>query len=271
MPSVYDLKPAFQKLLAPVLLWLKEQGVTPNQITTMALCLSAAGGGVVLTAAQGLDTLPWMGWIPVILFLRMALNALDGMMARNYQMTSPLGEVLNEVGDVVSDTLIYLPLVALVPGDGWSMLVVTLFVLLGILSEFCGILAKAMGGGRRYDGPMGKSDRALLVGVYALAIFFTPKALGLTFGLFSLACLLLLVSCWNRLKGVLIEPEKVPAEEKEAKLEAEESSPVDSKLDSTLPPAVTETTETEAAEPISSEPAAEPGAVASDTPETEKE
>ena len=38
--------------------------------------------------------------------------------------------------------------------------------------EICGILGKAMGGERRYDGPMGKSDRATVVGVICLLFYF---------------------------------------------------------------------------------------------------
>ena len=45
----------------------------------------------------------------------MALNALDGMLAREFNQKSRLGAVLNELGDVVSDTALYLP-IALVPG-----------------------------------------------------------------------------------------------------------------------------------------------------------
>jgi CDP-diacylglycerol--glycerol-3-phosphate 3-phosphatidyltransferase len=33
----------------------------------------------------------------------MALNAIDGMLAREHDMQSPLGAMLNELGDVLSD------------------------------------------------------------------------------------------------------------------------------------------------------------------------
>ena len=48
--------------------------------------------------------------VPIGLLIRMALNALDGMMARTYNMQSKLGEVLNEIGDVISDLFIFIPL-----------------------------------------------------------------------------------------------------------------------------------------------------------------
>ena len=41
MPSINDIKPAFQGLLRPLSNWLASQGVTANQVTVAALLLSA--------------------------------------------------------------------------------------------------------------------------------------------------------------------------------------------------------------------------------------
>lgn len=48
--------------------------------------------------------------LPVFLFARMALNAINGMLAREHTMESPLGVILNEIGGRVSDAALYLPL-----------------------------------------------------------------------------------------------------------------------------------------------------------------
>ena len=119
--TIYDLKPAFQNLLRPVCKTLANAGVTANQVTTLALLLSIAVG-----AAFALyPTAAWAAFlIPVWLFLRMALNAIDGMLAREHDMQSDLGGVLNELGDVISDTALYLPF-ALVPGIPPLLIVVT--------------------------------------------------------------------------------------------------------------------------------------------------
>ena len=53
--------------------------------------------------------------LPLVLFLRMALNAIDGMMAREFGQKSRLGAVLNELGDVLSDACLYLPFALLAP------------------------------------------------------------------------------------------------------------------------------------------------------------
>lgn len=160
--SVYDLKPAFQNLLRPVVRGLVACGITANQVTVGAFVLSAAVGAAI--AAR-----PAVRWVllllPVALFLRMALNAIDGMLAREHNQASRLGAILNELGDVLADAALYLP-VALVPGVCGPL--VTAIVVLAGASELAGVLVKLSGGARRYDGPMGKSDRAFVFGLIGL-------------------------------------------------------------------------------------------------------
>ncbi len=104
------------------------------------------------------------------LLLRMMLNALDGMMARIYNLQSKLGEILNEVGDIISDVAIYFPLILF---EFLEIEIAIIFILLSIINEFCGVIAKVISGERRYDGPMGKSDRAFLIGIICIVYYFT--------------------------------------------------------------------------------------------------
>jgi CDP-diacylglycerol--glycerol-3-phosphate 3-phosphatidyltransferase len=164
MPSIYGIKPKFQNLLRPLVGMLATIGVTANQVTLLAILLSfAAGGAIVFYPDQKWPLLA----LPIVLFVRMALNAIDGMLAREHNMKSPLGAVFNELGDVVSDVALYLPL-ALLPDivSGWVVLV----VLLSVISELAGVTAVQIGAQRRYDGPMGKSDRAFVFGAIALSL-----------------------------------------------------------------------------------------------------
>jgi len=194
MISVYNIKPKFQQLLMPVLRVLYSWKITANHLTILAILLSAALGIGFWLHPFGKMLLV----IPVGLLLRMALNALDGMMARTYNMQSKMGEVLNEFGDVVSDMFIYLPLLKL-PGVKWYLIVG--FVMLGILNEFAGLLAKSISGERRYDGPMGKSDRALLTGLTCVLYYFSvPMELYINY-VFIGAMALLILSTFNRLKN----------------------------------------------------------------------
>jgi CDP-diacylglycerol--glycerol-3-phosphate 3-phosphatidyltransferase len=199
MPSIYDLKPRFQALLRPLVKSLAEAGVTANHVTIAAMIVSfIVGAAIVLFPAE-----KWLLLLmPLALFVRLALNAIDGMLAREYKMKSSLGAILNELGDVLSDTALYLPL-GLVPGV--NSIYIVAITILAIVSEMIGVVALQIGAQRRYDGPMGKSDRAfafgllcLLLGIGIQPAFWVDAILLITLGL-------LLVTIVNRARHALAE------------------------------------------------------------------
>ena len=104
--SIYALKPKFQNLLRPLVQRLYQKGVTANQVTVFACAVSIALG-LLLSCLANLPALFWL--MPVWLFLRMALNAVDGMLAREFGQQSALGGYLNEITDVAADAALYLP------------------------------------------------------------------------------------------------------------------------------------------------------------------
>ena len=198
MPSIYGLKPRFQSLLRPLTNALAQAGVTANQITLAAMILSFAAGMVIFRSrSQGALLL-----LPVILFVRMALNAMDGMLAREHRQKTPLGAVLNELGDVISDSALYLPL-AVIP-DFDAMLVV-LITLCALLTEMTGVIGVQIGASRRYDGPMGKSDRAFVFGTLGLLLGLRlPIGPAVRYVLYVVFVLLLLTVA-NRARSALAE------------------------------------------------------------------
>jgi CDP-diacylglycerol--glycerol-3-phosphate 3-phosphatidyltransferase len=197
--TIYDLKPAFQNLLRPICNALARAGVTANQVTMAALLLSIVVGGLfaLYPAAHWAALL-----IPAWLFLRMALNAIDGMLAREHNMQSALGGVLNELGDVVSDAALYLPF-ALVSGIS-SVLVISV-VILSILTEMAGIVAVQAGASRRYDGPMGKSDRAFGFGLLALLLGIGLQPGGWSTAILAIIAILSALTVINRCRKALAE------------------------------------------------------------------
>lgn len=166
MASVYDLKPKFQNLLRPLCGALARAGITANQVTVFAALLSLAEGAAIF-CTQGAR---WaLLLLPVVLFVRMALNAIDGMLAREFGQKSKLGAILNELGDVVSDAALYLAFITFYWSDLFPVpLAITAFVVIAVMTEMTGVIAVQIGAARQYQGPMGKSDRALWVGVYAV-------------------------------------------------------------------------------------------------------
>jgi CDP-diacylglycerol--glycerol-3-phosphate 3-phosphatidyltransferase len=197
--TIYDLKTRFQDLLRPVCGLLANKGFTPNQLTLAALLLSLFGGFIVY-AASGQRFL--LIWIPAILFTRMALNALDGMLAREFDMQSPLGAILNEISDVLSDVFIYLPFALYLELEPFLVIA---FVLLSILVEMMGVISVQIGSSRRYDGPMGKSDRAFMIGLLSMLLAFDAINGFWMNTLFTTAVLLSIITLFKRAIGALAE------------------------------------------------------------------
>lgn len=198
MASIYDIKPAFQNLLRPLCQTLAKQGITANQVTIAALLLSLiAGGALAFSAQTGVFLI-----IPLVLFVRMALNAIDGMLAREHNMKTPLGAILNELCDVISDVALYLPFALLPQVSLWLVIVL---VIIAIFTEMTGIIAVQIGASRRYEGPMGKSDRAFVFGLLALLL-----GLGVSIGqwlnlIFALMLILSIYTVFNRARHALME------------------------------------------------------------------
>jgi CDP-diacylglycerol---glycerol-3-phosphate 3-phosphatidyltransferase len=67
----------------------------------------------------------------------------------------------------MSDAALYLPF-AFLPGS--APLLLGIVIVLAVVSEYAGALAALIGARRRYDGPMGKSDRAFVFGVLGLLV-----------------------------------------------------------------------------------------------------
>ncbi|RUV96937.1 MULTISPECIES: CDP-alcohol phosphatidyltransferase family protein [unclassified Mesorhizobium] len=198
MPTLYALKPAFQDRLRPLVNRLAAMGVTANGITIAAALLSIAAGSAIAILP---DWSPLLFLIPLVLFLRMALNAIDGMLAREHGQASTLGMYLNEICDVVSDLALILPFAAVPQFGAWG---VVAFAIAAALTEFAGVLGIAAGIGRNYAGPFGKSDRALALGVAAAlaAAGLWPEAIA-PFVFPAMATLSLLTAI-NRIRAGLI-------------------------------------------------------------------
>jgi CDP-diacylglycerol--glycerol-3-phosphate 3-phosphatidyltransferase len=197
--SIYQLKPQFQRLLHPLVSLLAAARVTPNQMTVATAALMV-GYGVALAlwpAARGL----WLGLVAVMP-LRMALNALDGLLAHHTGRKTALGAMLNELCDVVSDLALYLP-VALLAGVAAPLAI--LCAVGAAVVEFAGLSALAAGSPRRFDGPMGKSDRAVAYGLVGLlaGCGAAPAWIDATLGLVGV---LLAWTLLNRLRAAVAPP-----------------------------------------------------------------
>jgi CDP-diacylglycerol--glycerol-3-phosphate 3-phosphatidyltransferase len=185
--------------LRPLTTALARAGVTANQVTLVACVVSLAIA--IFVAWRSDERWPFL-LVPLWMFLRMAFNAIDGMLAREFGQKTRLGAYLNEITDVVSDSALYLPFALIAPFSVWTVGAV---VLLAAISEYAGVLGLMVGASRRYDGPMGKSDRAFVFGALGLWIGLSPSLPDWAAYIMPVVTAALVVTIVNRVRRGLAE------------------------------------------------------------------
>ncbi len=203
--TLYELKPRFQALLRPIVGRLAAAGVTANQVTLAAAAVSVVVG---VGVAWGADARLAFLLLPVWLFVRMALNAVDGMLAREHGQKSRLGAYLNELSDVVSDAALLLPFTVL---PVFGAISVAIVAVLAALSELAGVLGQTVGASRRYYGPLGKSDRAFIFGALAFWIGVDGPLPAWLFWLMPVIAVALAATTINRVRAGLAEAAARPS------------------------------------------------------------
>lgn len=182
---MHAFKPTLQLLVRPLARWVAARGGTANQVTMLAM-LGSIAVGALLGAIGAWVPVVWL-LLPVWMLARMALNALDGVLAREHRQQTRLGAYANELSDVVSDAALILPLATL---PSFRPMLVVWIALAASWTELAGVLGTSVGASRRHEGPMGKGDRALVLGVLGLWIGLTgtgpPLALLVQLGMLGL-------------------------------------------------------------------------------------
>ena len=161
--GLYSVKPWFVRELRVIEDWMVARRVSPDMLTWAAVVTSVLAGAAL--AAGGLAHEPrWWLLVPPLAVVRLALNALDGSIARRAGSSSPAGGILNELGDRAADAAMIVPAGVVVrPSLALGALAVT------YLTSITGILGIAIDGSRLNGGPMGKADRVAVVALAALA------------------------------------------------------------------------------------------------------
>ncbi|MDY4011154.1 MAG: CDP-alcohol phosphatidyltransferase family protein [Fusobacterium gastrosuis] len=193
--SIYKLKKQFQNLLMPLCKMFANLGISPNQITIFTIILNIIFAFILYKFAS--FKLIYL-LIPFFFLIRMALNALDGMLASNFNMKTKVGVFLNETGDIISDTVVFYVFFKIINSSEY---LAVSFIFLSILTEYIGVVAFMVDGKRHYEGPMGKSDRVFFISILSILIYFN-------FYLFIdylliIGLILLIFTIFNRLKNSL--------------------------------------------------------------------
>jgi CDP-diacylglycerol--glycerol-3-phosphate 3-phosphatidyltransferase len=187
---LYALKARFQKFAEN----FAHSSLTANHATVLGAVF------VGLTMWSFWSGFYWL--VPIFLLFRLIMNALDGLLARAQGTASAAGEIMNELSDVLGDTLSYGILYFLFPETQTAVLC---FVFAIWCCEFIGVMGKSLPNGRRRQESLGggKPERAVWMGLFALALAFAPGILSYGVAFFSLLSLLVLLSAALRIRAAI--------------------------------------------------------------------
>jgi CDP-diacylglycerol--glycerol-3-phosphate 3-phosphatidyltransferase len=197
--SLTFLKPWLKRVCRPIAEHLARMGVTANQVTLASLVGSVAVGSLLCAypAHPALFALLAV-WMPV----KTACAAIDGTLAIEFGQKNRLGGVLNEIGDIVSDAALFLPLAFVAP---FTTNTIVFLIILIVLSEIAGIIGPSLGSDRRLEGPLGKADRSIILTVFGMmiaALGGLPEGTSILVPVLDAA---LIITIWNRLRFALAD------------------------------------------------------------------
>jgi CDP-diacylglycerol--glycerol-3-phosphate 3-phosphatidyltransferase len=157
--GLYSFKAWYARRLAPVRRHLVAANVPPSLITMTGICFGAGAGAVLALMRPG----PAAGAaVAALLAARLACANLDGGVARDGDRATPFGSVLNEAGDRAAEFAALAGCLAFAPPA-----LVLAAALAATLPSWVALAGAAAGLGRIQGGPVGKTERCLLLALVA--------------------------------------------------------------------------------------------------------
>ncbi|MCU4799393.1 CDP-alcohol phosphatidyltransferase family protein [Halobacteria archaeon HArc-gm2] len=162
------------KMLGPFVGGAKRLGISPDGVSVVAF-VAAAAAAVVFYLAGSDPVLYLVG--AVLVFVNGWLDLVDGALARELDVSSDAGDLLDHVLDRYADIVLLVGLAA-----GIGRYDIGLAAVTGVLmTSYLGTQAQAVGLDRVYGGLVGRADRLALIGITGgVAAFYTDPLAGLT-------------------------------------------------------------------------------------------
>ena len=167
-------------------------GLTPNQISVLSVVFAALAAALLVASAHVGTPVRSIVLVAVALLLplRLLANMLDGMLAVEKGMHSPVGDLYNEVPDRLSDVFVFAA-AGYATAGAWTIGSTDVGVALGwatalaaVLTAYVRSLGAANGIGNFFQGPMAKPARMWVMvaaALVSLAEPLTPLAEGTVF------------------------------------------------------------------------------------------
>ena len=157
--GLYALKPWYADALAGVRGHLARRGTSPNAVTAAGVGCGALAGVVLATVPSPPVAALLVGGL---MAARLAAANLDGALARESGRSSRWGAVCNELGDRAAELAVLAGCFTLAPA--WLVLAT---MLAAGAPSWVALAGAAAGASRINGGPVGKTERCLLLTVLA--------------------------------------------------------------------------------------------------------
>ena len=198
--GLYTWKFEFRKFLYPLLKLFKK--VNPDLISYFAVFISLLTG-ICFYFADKFSYFFLLG--AFLIFLRMVLNTLDGMIALEQKRESLQGEIVNALPDRYSDIF---TLYGICFSSYSNFYLGALALVFTLLVSYTGMLGKAIGVSWQHQGPLGKVERLISLIIFSLLQFLLIKlniSVNLSGLLFIWFILGSQITIFNRVRGMLKE------------------------------------------------------------------
>ncbi|MBE9605385.1 CDP-alcohol phosphatidyltransferase family protein [Acetobacteraceae bacterium H6797] len=178
------------KASAAIADWLIRREASPNGISIAGMVAGLLAGLAFAATAWTAPPLSNLLWLLGALFvlLRLLANMFDGMVAVGRGITSPVGELYNEVPDRVSDTAVLIGLGIAAGSPAWGMAA----SLAAVATAYIRAVGKGAGAYSDFSGPMAKQQRMALSIALGVWSGFTPPSWSF-WGAWNLALVVLVV------------------------------------------------------------------------------
>ncbi|WP_339103589.1 CDP-alcohol phosphatidyltransferase family protein [Haloterrigena salinisoli] len=153
------LRPYVSRFLDPFVRGFDRAGMTPDGVSVLAFGMAILAAAAFLLGGRA-DPI-WYVAAATLVFLNGWLDIIDGALAREQQVASAGGDLLDHVLDRYADIVVIAGLAAGIDDYLLGFLAVTGVV----MTSYLGTQAQAVGLDRVYGGLVGRADRLAIIGI----------------------------------------------------------------------------------------------------------
>ncbi|ADB60787.1 CDP-alcohol phosphatidyltransferase [Haloterrigena turkmenica DSM 5511] len=159
------LRPYVSRFLDPFVKGFDRVGLTPDGVSVLAFGMAVLAAAAFMLGGRA-DPI-WYVAAATLVFLNGWLDIIDGALAREQQVASAGGDLLDHVLDRYADIVVIAGLAAGVDDYLLGFLAVTGVV----MTSYLGTQAQAVGLDRVYGGLVGRADRLAIIGIVGFVAY----------------------------------------------------------------------------------------------------